>query len=115
MVWLQHTPPRNGAAQPGPGAGPVPGEGRINRGLVTVRGLLSYAVSVREAPRWALGKIYELADSRDLPAEAQGEGGGLCYLLRPVHALREPETQVDRAEDACWWPCSSRAATRGTG
>ncbi|MFJ8142940.1 tyrosine-type recombinase/integrase [Streptomyces sp. NPDC096013] len=104
MVWLKYTPaPRDGMesmVQPGPGAAPVRGERRINRVLVAVRGLLSYAVSVREAPRSVLGQIYELADSRDLPAEAQGEDGGLFYRLRPVHSLREPETQVDRAADA---------------
>lgn len=76
------------------------GERRINRVLAAVRGLLAYAVSVGEAPRSVLGQIYELADSRDLPAEAQGEDGGLFYRLRPVHWLREPETQMDRAEDA---------------
>jgi hypothetical protein len=90
MVWLKYTPaPRNGmesVVQPGPGAAPVRGERRINRVLVAVRGLLSYAVSVREAPRSVLGQIYELADSRDLPAEAQGEDGGLFYRLRPVHS-----------------------------
>jgi integrase len=104
MVWLKYTPaPRDGmesAVQPGPGAAPVRGERRINRVLVAVRGLLSYAVSVLEVPRTVLGQIYELADSRDLPAEAQGEDGGLFYRLRPVHSLREPETQVDRAADA---------------
>lgn len=104
MVWLKYTPaPRDGmesVVQPGPGAAPVRGERRINRVLVAVRGLLSYAVSVREAPRAVLGQIYELADSRDLPAEAQGEDGGLFYRLRPVHSLREPETQMDRADDA---------------
>ncbi|MFJ9296520.1 hypothetical protein ACIRPJ_21545 [Streptomyces asoensis] len=41
----------------------------------------------------------ELAGSRDLPADAQGEDGGLFYRLRPVHSLREPETRVDRAAD----------------
>lgn len=103
MVWLKYTPaPRPDGApvvQPGPGAKPVRGEWRINRVLVAVRGLLSYAVSVGEAPRSVLGQIYELADSRDLPAEAQGEDGGLFYRLRPVHSLREPETRVDRAGD----------------
>ncbi|MER5603257.1 tyrosine-type recombinase/integrase [Streptomyces sp. NPDC002265] len=103
MVWLKYTPaPRPDGApvvQPGPGAKPVRGERRINRVLVAVRGLLSYAVSVGEAPRSVLGQIYELADSRDLPAEAQGEDGGLFYRLRPVHSLREPETRVDRAAD----------------
>ncbi|MEU6908769.1 site-specific integrase [Streptomyces coeruleorubidus] len=104
MVWLKYTPaPRDGVVpvvRSGPGAVPVRGERRINRVLIAVRGLLSYAVSVREAPRSVLGQIYELADSRDLPAEAQGEDGSLFYRLRPVHSLREPETQVDRAEDA---------------
>ncbi|XIE81644.1 tyrosine-type recombinase/integrase [Streptomyces sp. SBR177] len=104
MVWLKYTPaPRDGVVSvvhPGPGAVPVRGERRINRVLVAVRGLLSYAVSVSEAPRSVLGQIYELADSRDLPAEAQGEDGGLFYRLRPVHWLREPQVQVDRAADA---------------
>ncbi|MEV7866414.1 hypothetical protein AB0P17_09990 [Streptomyces sp. NPDC088124] len=104
MIWLKYTPaPRDGVVpvvRSGPGAVPVRGERRINRVLIAVRGLLSHAVSVREAPRSVLGQIYELADSRDLPAEAQGEDGSLFYRLRPVHSLREPETQVDRAEDA---------------
>ncbi len=76
------------------------GERRINRVLVAVRGLLAYAVSVSRAPRSVLGQIYELADSRGLLAEAQGEDGGLFYRLRPVHWLREPETRMDRAHDA---------------
>lgn len=40
-----------------------------------------------------------VADSRDLPVEASGEGGGLFYRLRPVHRLREPDAEVDRAAD----------------
>ncbi|MCB8908362.1 MULTISPECIES: site-specific integrase [unclassified Streptomyces] len=104
MVWLKYTPaPQNGVApvvRSGPGAAPVRGERRINRVLVAVRGLLSYAVSVSEAPRSLLGQIYELADSRDLPVQARGEDGGLFYRLRPVHQLREPEAEVDRALDA---------------
>lgn len=104
MVWLKHTPaPRDGIAavvRPGPGAKPVRGERRINRVLVAVRGLLSYAVSTGEASRGVLGQIYELAESRDLPAEATGEDAGLFYRLRPVHTLREPVADVDRAADA---------------
>ncbi|KOT44836.1 tyrosine-type recombinase/integrase [Streptomyces rimosus] len=104
MVWLKYTPaPRDGVVpvvQPGPGAEPVRGERRINRVLVAVRGLLAYAVSVSEAPRSVLGQIYELADSRDLPAEAQGEDGGLFYRLRALHRLQEPQAEVDRAADA---------------
>ncbi|MFI0264798.1 hypothetical protein ACH4OW_38060 [Streptomyces sp. NPDC017056] len=82
VVWLQYTPaPRGGVVpvvRPGPGADPVRGKRRINRVLVAVRGLLSYAVSVGEAPRSVLGQVYELADSQDLPAEAQGEK--LCHI-----------------------------------
>ncbi|WP_405785729.1 tyrosine-type recombinase/integrase [Streptomyces sp. NBC_01367] len=104
MVWLKYTPAaRDGVVpvvQPGPGASPVRGERRINRVLVAVRGLLSYAVTAGEAPRAVLGQIYELADSRDLPTEATGEDGGLFYRLRPVHRLREPVVEVDRAADA---------------
>ncbi|MFI7179724.1 hypothetical protein [Streptomyces spororaveus] len=104
MVWLKYTPAaRDGVVpvvQPGPGASPVRGERRINRVLVAVRGLLSYAVTAGEAPRGVLGQIYELADSRDLPTEATGEDGGLFYRLRPVHRLREPVVEVDRAADA---------------
>ncbi|MFF2793145.1 tyrosine-type recombinase/integrase [Streptomyces sp. NPDC058049] len=104
MVWLKYTPaPRDGVAaavQPGPGTEPVRGERRINRVLVAVRGLLSYAVAAGEAPRGVLGQIYELADSRNLPPEASGEDGGLFFRLRPVHRLREPEAVVDRAADA---------------
>src|SRR5206468_828020 len=85
--------------QAGPGTQPVRGERRINRVLVAVRGLLSYAVSVSEAPGGVLGQIYELADSRDLPAQAQGEDNSLFYRLRPVHRLKEPEAKVDRAAD----------------
>ncbi len=91
MVWLNYTPAAvHGVVpvvQPGPGAAPV-------------RGLLSYAVTAGEAPRGVLGQIYELADSRDLSAEATGEDGGLFYRLRPVHRLREPAAEVDRAADA---------------
>ncbi|MEU0038629.1 hypothetical protein [Streptomyces sp. NPDC006333] len=50
---------------------------------------MAYAVSAGAAPRGVLGQIYELADSRDLPAEAAGEDGGLFYRMRPVHRLRE--------------------------
>ncbi|MFI2259212.1 tyrosine-type recombinase/integrase [Streptomyces tubercidicus] len=104
MVWLKYTQARPAGAvpvvQPGPGGVPVRGERRINRVLVAVRGLLSYAVSAGEAPRGVLGQIYELADTRDLPAEAQGEDGGLFYRLRPVHRLKEPVAEVDRAADA---------------
>lgn len=103
MVWLKYTPsaPDGEAASVvlGPGAEPARRERRINGVLTAVRGLLSYAVSVGKAPRSVLGQIYELADSRDLPLEAQGEDSGLSYRLRAVHRVQEPEAEVDRATD----------------
>ncbi|MFF1632187.1 tyrosine-type recombinase/integrase, partial [Streptomyces sp. NPDC058272] len=103
MVWLKYTPSRpvNGSAAVvfGPGAKPARGERRVNVILTAVRGLLSYAVSVEVAPSSVLGQIYELADTRDLPLEAQGEDSGLHYRLKARHRLQEPEADVDRASD----------------
>ncbi|MFD3935209.1 tyrosine-type recombinase/integrase [Streptomyces sp. NPDC058611] len=103
MVWLKYTPSSlDDDPTPvvlGPGADPARKERRVNGVLTAVRGLLSYAVSVGEAPRSVLGQIYELADSRDLPLEAQGEDSGLSYRLRAVHRSQEPEAEMDRATD----------------
>ncbi|TCO55629.1 site-specific recombinase XerD [Actinocrispum wychmicini] len=99
MIWLKYTPVDGGQVVPGPGSKPVRGDGRINRVLVAVRGFLSFAVVNKEAPQWVLGAIYELADTRDLPLEAQSEDGGLFYRMRARHHLQEPETAVDRASD----------------
>ncbi|WP_312880218.1 tyrosine-type recombinase/integrase [Actinokineospora xionganensis] len=99
MVWLKYVPAGDGPVVTGPGAKPVRSDGRINRVLVAVRRFLSFAVVNKEAPQWVLGQIYELADSRDLPLEAQSEDGGLFYRMRARHHLREPETPVDRASD----------------
>jgi site-specific recombinase XerD len=99
MIWLKYTPSDDGPVVPGPGSAPVRGGGRINRVLVAVRGFLSFAVVNKEAPQWVLGAIYELADTRDLPLEAQSEDGGLFYRMRARHHLKEPETAVDRASD----------------
>lgn len=100
MTWLRYV--RADGDQPvvaGPGAEPVRGDGRINHVLVAVRAFLSFAVINHAAPSWTLGVVYELADSRDLPAEAQGEHSTLFYRLRARHRLRQPETAVDRASD----------------
>jgi integrase/recombinase XerD len=99
MTWLKYTPADAGQVVPGPGAKPARSEGRINRVLVAVRGFLSFAVVNKEAPQWVLGVIYELADTRDLPMEAQGEDGGLFYRMRVRHHVQEPESAVDRASD----------------
>jgi integrase len=43
--------------------------------------------------------LYEVADDRDLPAEARGEDGRMAWRMRARHRLREPQTAVDRASD----------------
>ncbi|PKW17626.1 tyrosine-type recombinase/integrase [Saccharopolyspora spinosa] len=99
MTWLKYTPTGDDRVVLGPGAVPARSEGRINRVLVAVRGFLSFAVANKEVPQWVLGQLYELADARALPLEAQGEDGGLSHRLRARHRLSEPETAVDRARD----------------
>ncbi|HUB55515.1 MAG TPA: tyrosine-type recombinase/integrase [Mycobacterium sp.] len=84
----------------GPGAEPVRTTGRVNKILTATRGFLSFAVIAKEAPGWVIEQLYEIADTRDLPAEAQGEASELRYRLRARHSLREPQTAVDRASDA---------------
>lgn len=102
IVWLKYIPGEGGddaGVVRGPGMVPVRGERRINQVLSAVRGFLAFAVARDEAPRWVLGQVYQLADSRDLPGEAQGEDAGLFYRLRAQHRLREPDRPVDRVSD----------------
>jgi integrase/recombinase XerD len=99
MTWLKFTPSSGGErVVAGPGAKPVRSERRINGVLAAVRGFLAHAVSVRDAPPWVLGQLYDLADQRCLPEEAQGEDTGLIYRLKARHRLREPDNP-DRATD----------------
>lgn len=84
---------------PGPGAEPVRGDSRINKVLTAVRMFLSHSVVNKAAPAWVLEQLYELADDRDLPAEARSESGTMRYRMRARHRMREPETNVDRARD----------------
>jgi integrase/recombinase XerD len=99
IVWLKYTPAGADRVVAGPGAEQVRGAARINKILVATRGFLSFAVVQEQAPRWILDQLYELADSRDLPAAAQGENPQLAYRLRARHQLHEAETTVDRASN----------------
>ncbi|MER6364470.1 tyrosine-type recombinase/integrase [Kitasatospora sp. NPDC001527] len=103
MVWLQYTPIEPdgtiGTVRMGPGAEPVRGERRVNRILTGVRGFLTHAIRDGAAPKWVLGVLYELADTRGLPQEARGEGTGLAYRLKARHRLQEPVSAVDRTSD----------------
>nr|WP_221383325.1 tyrosine-type recombinase/integrase [Actinoplanes polyasparticus] len=99
ITWLRYTPADGGSVLIGPGAKPVRGDRRVNVVLVAVRAFLAFAVARKEAPPHVLGQLYELADSADLPREAQLEDGGLHYRLRPRHRMRVPDTDIDRASD----------------
>jgi integrase/recombinase XerD len=99
MTWLKYTPAGGGTVMLGPGARPARGERRVNRVLVATRGFLVFAVNGGEAPQWVISQLFEVADTRDLPVAAQGEGTALRYRVRARHQLREPETAVDRASD----------------
>lgn len=99
IVWLKYTRIDGAPVVAGPGVEPLRSASRINQILAGVRGFLSYAVVAKQAPGSVLEQLYELADTRDLPLVAQGEGGQLRYRLRARHSLREPKTPVDRATD----------------
>ena len=64
-----------------------------------MRGLIAHAVTTGAAPGELLPLIYELADDRDLPAEARGEDARMAWRMRARHRLHEPETVIDRADD----------------
>jgi integrase/recombinase XerD len=100
IVWLQYTPVGSpGQVVLGPGSAPVRQERQVNKILTAVRGLLTFAVSVEEAPPSVVGQLYEVADARDLPVAVRGEGPRLRYRLGVQHRLQEPENPVDRASD----------------
>ncbi|WP_433635628.1 tyrosine-type recombinase/integrase [Nocardia sp. CA-120079] len=100
VVWLKFTPARARRVVMGPGAEPVRKESRINKILTATRGFLMFAVMTKEVPEWVVEQLYEVGDTRDLPAVARGESTTLHYRLRARHRLHEPETAVDRAADA---------------
>jgi integrase len=105
ILWLRHCPSRrdvDGGAVvfAGPGAAEVRGPRRINAVLAAVRGFLAFAVDRGEAPTRVLQQLYELADSRSLPAVARGEDGAWRLRMRARHRVRVPSTRVTRASDA---------------
>ncbi|MBP2047627.1 hypothetical protein J2Z21_000549 [Streptomyces griseochromogenes] len=116
MVWLKYVPAGAEDQQVvrGPGTQPVRGERRINKVLTAVRGFLAFAIGRDEAPPWILGQIYDLADSRDLPLEAQAEDARLttgCGLSTGCTSLRRWSTGPPTSRP---WPCSGPAGRPGT-
>jgi integrase/recombinase XerD len=102
ITWLKFAP-ADAAADPvvvtGPGAQPVRQARRINRVLTAVRLFLSSAVIHKDVSPWVLGLLYDVADARDLPVEAQGEDTSLVYQMAARHRLAEEDRPVDRASD----------------
>ena len=107
MTWLAHAGPLasgpdaagSGVVVAGPGAAAVRCPSRINGVLTAVRGMVVHAVATGNGPAGLVSMLYEVADDRDLPAEARGEEGRMAWRMRARHRLREPETTVDRASD----------------
>ena len=109
MTWLAHADPSvsgadvaagGGMVLAGPGVAPVRGARRINAVLVAVRAMVVHAVATGQASGHLVPLLYEVADGRDLPGAARGEGAGMAWRMRARHRLHEPERPVDRAADA---------------
>jgi integrase/recombinase XerD len=104
MTWLAHARPLAGGdagvVVAGPGAAPVRCPSRTNGVLTAVRGMVVHAVATGHGAAGLVSMLYEVADDRDLPAEARSEDGRMAWRMRARHRLREPETAVDRASDA---------------
>jgi len=115
MTWLAHARPSVDDAASvvvaGPGAAAVRCPSRINGVLTAVRGMVVHAVATGNGSAGLVSMLYEVADDRDLPAEARGEDGRMAWRMRARHRLREPETTIDRASDeqivALLWACRS--------
>jgi integrase/recombinase XerD len=106
ITWLRHAPPEvsgldagTSEVLTGPGRPAERGARRINGVLTAVRGMVAHAVTTGTAPGELLSLIYELADDRDLPAQARAEDSRMAWRMRARHRLHEPETAVDRADD----------------
>ncbi len=118
ITWLKFAP-----AEPagdlvvitGPGARPVRQARRINRVLTAVRLFLSSAVPHKDVPPWVLGLLYEVADARDLPVEAQARTPAWCTGWRPGTGSRRRTAWWTGPAMARWWRCCGPAGRRGTG
>ncbi|MGW0025399.1 tyrosine-type recombinase/integrase [Rhodococcus sp. NPDC003383] len=108
MTWLAHAGPLASGPDAagsgvvvaaGPGAAAVRCPSRINGVLTAVRGMVVHAAATGNGPAGLVSMLYEVADDRDLPADARGEEGRMAWRMRARHRLREPETTVDRASD----------------
>lgn len=85
------------------GCGQPRGARRIIHILCVVREFYKHAAANGTVDASVLTSLYEVGDSRSLPAELRPEGSGLAYHARPRHALRQPrQIRVNRATEAEW-------------
>ncbi|MES9501913.1 tyrosine-type recombinase/integrase [Streptomyces koyangensis] len=99
MFWLRHSTGDGTPVVAGPGSEPVRGPRRINTVLAGVREFLAHATTLGTVPTFVLSQLYEVADDRDLPVQARGEGSGLRYYAKARHRAAEPHEPVGRASD----------------
>ena len=103
MTWLAHAEAagpgrgRSTSVLSGPGAKPSRSPARVNAVLTALRSMVVHAVATGQAPAGLVALVYEVADDRDLPLAARGEGGRVALRLRARHKVREPEAGVQRA------------------
>jgi site-specific recombinase XerD len=105
MTWLAHALPAGAAADgaavmAGPGTAPARGARRVNAVLTAVRGMTVHAVAEGRGSGHLVALLYEVADDRDLPAEARAGDGRMSWRMRARHRVRVPESPVTRAADA---------------
>ena len=123
IIWLRHAGPEvsgvdvvaGGDVLAGPGREPVRGARRINAVLTAVRGFAAHSVTSGRAPSGLMPLLYEVADDRDLPAQARSEDGRMSWRMRARHRLHEPEATVDRASDQDVVALLLACRSRGTG
>jgi site-specific recombinase XerD len=105
MTWLVHALPavsgaEGGSVMAGPGAAPARGARRVNAMLAAVRGMTVHAVAEGTGGGHLVPLLYEVADDRDLPAEARAGDGRMSWRMRARHRVCVPESPVTRAADA---------------
>jgi len=107
MTWLAHAGPAvpgvsasgQGMVLAGPGSAPARGARRVNGVLTAVRGMVVHAAAAGQAGGGLVALLYEVADDRDLPGAARGDGQ-MGWRMRARHRLHEPQMPVNRASDA---------------
>ena len=64
-----------------------------------MQGFRAFAVDQGDARQEVMRQLYELDDSRSLPAEARGKDGAWRLRMRARHHVQVPKTRTSRASD----------------